>query len=184
MFGAEGTTPESCVYLDSSTNRFSSSGSIRELGACGRGPCAQANTPGAARVERFVRRRSVRVSAAPFWPRTAIPIFFFSWSSRQPTRSVHECVDAARALLLLGAVVVVVATLFQGVGVEAPRAAALRRRAAEAPLVMSRQALAGAQRSARAAHHLESCWLRRSYAAQRRRRSATSLRDYLRASVL
>ena len=85
---------------------------------------------------------------------------------------------------LLGAVVVVVATLFQGVGVEAPRAAALRRRAAEAPLVMSRQALAGAQRSARAAHHLESCWLRRSYAAQRRRRSATSLRDYLRASVL
>ena len=36
---------------------------------------------------------------------------------------------------LLGAVVVVVATLFQGVGVEAPRAAALRRRAAEAPLV-------------------------------------------------
>ncbi len=56
---------------------------------------------------------------------------------------------------LLGAVVVVVATLFQGVGVEAPRAATLRRRAAEAPLVMSRQALAGAERSARAAHHVE-----------------------------
>ena len=58
---------------------------------------------------------------------------------------------------LLGAVVVVVATLFQGVGVEAPRAAALRRRAAEAPLVMSRQALSSAERAARAAHHLESC---------------------------
>ena len=53
----------------------------------------------------------------------------------------------------LGAVVVVVATLFQGVGVEAPRAAALRRRAAEAPLVVSRQALAGAERATRAAHH-------------------------------
>ena len=63
---------------------------------------------------------------------------------------------------LLGAVVVVVATLFQGVGVEAPRAAVLRRRAAEAPLVVSRQALAGAERAARAAHHSESCWLRRS----------------------
>ena len=57
---------------------------------------------------------------------------------------------------LLGAVVVVVATLFQGVGVEAPRAAALRRRAAEAPLVVTRQALPGAERAARAAHHLES----------------------------
>ena len=56
---------------------------------------------------------------------------------------------------LLGAVVVVVATLFQGVGVEAPRAAALRRRAAEAPLVVARQALAGAERAARASHHLE-----------------------------
>ena len=54
--------------------------------------------------------------------------------------------------LLLSAVVVVVA-LFKGVGVEAPRAAALRRRAAEAPLVMARQALAGAERAARAAHH-------------------------------
>ena len=63
---------------------------------------------------------------------------------------------------LLGAVVVVVATLFQGVGVEAPRAAALRRRAAEAPLVMSRQALAGAERAAGASHHLEMRWLRRS----------------------
>ena len=61
---------------------------------------------------------------------------------------------------LLGAVVVVVAFL-QGVGVEAPRAAALRRRAAEAPLVVSRQALSRAERAARAAHHLES-WLRRS----------------------
>ena len=67
---------------------------------------------------------------------------------------------------LLGAVVVVVATLFQGVGVEAPRAAALRRRAAEAPLVVSRQALAGAERSARAAHHVESLLV----AAQWRRR--------------
>ena len=57
---------------------------------------------------------------------------------------------------LLGAVVVVVATLFQGVGVEAPRAAALRRRAAEAPLVVSRQALARAERAAGASHHLES----------------------------
>ena len=56
---------------------------------------------------------------------------------------------------LLGAVVVVVATLFQGVGVEAPRAAALRRRAAEAPLVVARQALAGAERAAGASHHLE-----------------------------
>ena len=55
---------------------------------------------------------------------------------------------------LLGAVVVVVATLFQGVGVEAPRAAALRRRAAEAPLVVARQALAGAERAAGASHHL------------------------------
>ena len=63
---------------------------------------------------------------------------------------------------LLGAVVVVVATLFQGVGVEAPRAAALRRRAAEAPLVVARQALAGAERAARASHHLEMRWLRRS----------------------
>ena len=67
---------------------------------------------------------------------------------------------------LLGAVVVVVATLFQGVGVEAPRAAALRRRAAEAPLVVARQALSGAERAAWAAHHLESV-----VAAQRRRRS-------------
>ena len=80
--------------------------------------------------------------------------FFELWSSRQPTRSVHECVDAA-SHGLLGAVVVVVATLFQGVGVEAPRAAALRRRAAEAPLVVARQALAGAERAARASHHLE-----------------------------
>ena len=62
---------------------------------------------------------------------------------------------------LLGAVVVVVATLFQGVGVEAPRAAALRRRAAEAPLVVARQALAGAERAAGASHHLEMRWLRR-----------------------
>ena len=53
---------------------------------------------------------------------------------------------------LLGAVVVVVAFL-QGVGVEAPRAAALRRRAAEAPLVVARQALSRAERAARAAHH-------------------------------
>ena len=57
---------------------------------------------------------------------------------------------------LLGAVVVVVATLFQGVGVEAPRAAALRRRAAEAPLVVARQALAGAERAVGASHHVES----------------------------
>ena len=62
---------------------------------------------------------------------------------------------------LLGAVVVVVAFL-QGVGVEAPRAAALRRRAAEAPLVVARQALAGAERAAGASHHLEMRWLRRS----------------------
>ena len=61
------------------------------------------------------------------------------------------------------------ATLFQGVGVEAPRAATLRRRAAEAPLVVSRQALAGAERSARAAHHVESLESL-LVAAQRRRR--------------
>ena len=53
---------------------------------------------------------------------------------------------------LLGTVVVVAAFL-QGVGVEAPRAAALRRRAAEAPLVVARQALASAERAARATHH-------------------------------
>ncbi len=85
---------------------------------------------------------------------------------------------------LLGAVVVVVATLFQGVGVEAPRAAALRRRAAEAPLVMTRQALASAERAARAAHHLE-----RLLAAQRRQRSQSTsclwgVSRFLRASVL
>ena len=68
---------------------------------------------------------------------------------------------------LLGTVVVVVA-FFQGVGVEAPRAAALRRRAAEAPLVVSRQALASAERAAGASHHLESSiWLRRSGGAAR-----------------
>ena len=120
------------------------------------------------KIERFERRRSVRASAAPFWPRTAIPIFFFV-GRLVSRRDLFMNAWTPHAHGLLGAVVVVVATLFQGVGVEAPRAAALRRRAAEAPLVVARQALAGAERAAGASHHVE----RLLVAAQRRRRLCT-----------
>merc|ERR1719217_517016 len=89
---------------------------------------------------------------------------FFSCGRLVSRRDLFMNAWTPHAHGLLGAVVVVVATLFQGVGVEAPRAAALRRRTAEAPLVVARQALPGSERAARAAHHSESCFV----AAQRR----------------
>ena len=64
----------------------------------GAGPCAQTNTPperqessGSSVVGRSARRQR------PFGLGRLFLSFFFSWSSRQPTRSVHECVDAACA---------------------------------------------------------------------------------------
>ena len=153
VFGAEGTTPLSFVHLDSSTKRFSSSGSIRELIACGRGtvraikhPRSGKKSSGSSVVGRSARRQR------PFGLGRLF-LSFFLVGRLVSRRDLFMNAWTPHAHGLLGAVVVVVATLFQGVGVEAPRAAALRRRAAEAPLVMSRQALSSAERAARAAHH-------------------------------
>lgn len=135
----------------------------------GAGPCAQTSTLGAAK-NRAIRASSVgpRVGSA-LLASDGYSYLFLSCGRLVSRRDLLINSWTPHAHGLLGAVVVVVATLFQGVGVEAPRAAALRRRAAEAPLVMSRQALAGAQRAARAAHHVESLLV----AAQRRRRLCT-----------
>ena len=121
----------------------------------GAGPCAQANTDGAAK-NRAVQASSVgpRVGSA-LLASDGYSYLFLSCGRLVSRRDLFMNAWTPHAHGLLGAVVVVVATLFQGVGVEAPRAAALRRRAAEAPLVVARQALAGAERAARASHHLE-----------------------------
>ena len=135
----------------------------------GAGPCAQTSTLGAAK-NRAVRASSVgpRVGSALLASDGYSYLFFVGRLVSRRDLFMNAWTPHAHGLL--GAVVVVVATLFQGVGVEAPRAAALRRRAAEAPLVVARQALAGAERAAGASHHVE----RLLVAAQRRRRLATS----------
>ena len=135
----------------------------------GAGPCAQTSTLGAAK-NRAIRASSVgpRVGSA-LLASDGYSYLFLSCGRLVSRRDLFMNAWTPHAHGLLGAVVVVVATLFQGVGVEAPRAAALRRRAAEAPLVVSRQALAGAERAAGASHHVESLLV----AAQRRRRLCT-----------
>ena len=119
----------------------------------GAGPCAQATpkkerqeSSGSSVVGRSARRQR------PFGLGRLF-LSFFLVGRLVSRRDLFMNARTPHAHGLLGAVVVVVATLFQGVGVEAPRAAALRRRAAEAPLVVARQALAGAERAAGAAHH-------------------------------
>ena len=135
----------------------------------GAGPCAQANKQEGA-AESSGRASSVgpRVGSA-LLASDGYSYLFLSFGRLVSRRDLFMNAWTPHAHGLLGAVVVVVATLFQGVGVEAPRAAALRRCAAEAPLIVSRQALAGAERAAGASHHVESLLV----AAQRRRRSAS-----------
>ena len=148
--------------------------------ACGRGTVRAKITQEGAAKNRAVRASSVgpRVGSA-LLASDGYSYLFFSCGRLVSRRDLFMNAWTPHAHGLLGAVVVVVATLFQGVGVEAPRAAALRRRAAEAPLVVSRQALSRAERAPGASHHLE----RLLVAAQRRYQQLPCL-GLLRASVL
>ena len=140
--------------------------------ACGRGT-VRANKHPRSGKSRAVRASSVgpRVGSA-LLASDGYSYLFLSCGRLVSRRDLFINSWTPHAHGLLGAVVVVAAALFQGVGVEAPRAAALRRRAAEAPLVVARQALAGAERAAGASHHVETLESL-LVAAQRRRRLCT-----------